>query len=194
MIATEYACSENDRQQRSQIVSIHEGSNVGPQRLSRAMEYRKLKWVGLLLAIALAAGGYLGYGAYAEHQKLLRSEETFSLVLDHLGMDQQISVVLKEMEAGYVKQAAESLRVLLCRDIVSLNSRLASANDRARSAAQSTFSKMAQFQPKPPPETTGTSVRERLPEEIEAQKILALALAEDLRTPAQAPRLSSGAK
>ena len=188
VITTELERPANGRQEASRPGLTHKSPGARPNRLSEEPKHRKLTWPGVLLAIALAAGGYLGIRAYAAHQEMLRAEETFAVVLDHLVTDQQLNTVLKSMEAGQAKAAADNLRILLCRDIVSVNARLASANDRARAAAQQTFSKMAQFQPKPLRATPEASVHERFPEEVEAQRILALAAAADLPSASKTPR------
>jgi hypothetical protein len=141
----------------------------------------KMKWLVASLTIAVISGGYPVARGHLKTQSRIHSEETLCAILDRLAQDQKLNTILKLIQAGGVEEAAQRLNFLLCENIVSVNSQLASTDNRARSFAQSAFCRMAQYRPKPSPVTGVASVRERSCEEIEAQKILALAVAADPR-------------
>lgn len=147
-----------------------------PDASNRKTASFKMKWLVTSVALVTIAGGYLGLGEYLSTQKKLRTEVRFSVALDCLAQDQKLNTILKRMETGDVAGAVDRLNVLLSRDIVNINAQIASADDRVRSAVETAFARMGQFQPKPPQDTAGVANRARSREEIEAKKILALAV------------------
>jgi hypothetical protein len=141
----------------------------------------KLRWLIAVLTIAAIGGGYPAAQSYLETQSRIRSAQTANAVLDRLAQDQKLNTILKLLQTGAVEEATQRLNYLLCVNIVDVNSQLASVDDRGRAFAQNAFSRMAQCRPKPSPEALAAFLHGQRDEEIEAKKILALAVAADYR-------------
>ena len=139
----------------------------------------RLKWLVALLIIAAIGAGYPVAQRYLETQSRIRSAENANAMLERLAQDQKLNTILRLLKAGAVDDATRRLNHLLCENIVNVNAQLASIDDRNRAFAQQTFSRMAQCCPKPSPAAVAAFLGERHYEEIEAGKILALAVAAD---------------
>ena len=137
----------------------------------------KLKWLIVPLALAVVGGGYPVARGYLQTQSLIRSEETYSAVIDRLAQARELNTALKLIQAGNVEEGTQRLSCLLSANIVGANAQLASASERGRAFAQMAFARMAQSRPRPLQATGAASVHELRYEETEAQKIFALAVA-----------------
>ena len=127
-----------------------------------------------VLGIALVAAGVLVVATYLDIERKTRAGEALTATLDRLYHDQTASAVLKGIQEGDVAGAAQRLDLLLCDDIIELNSTIASADDLQRAYRQHMFVRIARLRPSNAVVTAGTT-RELFDDQIEAEKILARA-------------------
>jgi hypothetical protein len=143
-------------------------------------KYLKTNWLIILLAIVLVAIGSAAATTYLNLQRRIHADEAFAATLDRIYQGQKLSVVLKAMQDGDAGTAAQRLDLLLCENILIINSELASAGDRERAYVKDAFMKIARLRPKNPDTATG-GAQELSNDQIEAQKILAQACVEITR-------------
>ncbi len=137
----------------------------------------RIKRLIALLVIVVLASGFLAVRSHLEIQDRIRATENYNLLFDKLAQDRQLNTILKRIQAGEVEEGAHQLSVLLSRNILLVNSRLAFADERTRSLARFAFCWMGQFQPKRLEKTAEAFAHGLAGEEKEAQRILALAVA-----------------
>jgi len=139
-------------------------------------KYIKTGWLTPLLEIALVAGGVVAAATYLDLERKIHSNEAFAVTLDHIYQDQQLSVALKTLHDGDAGAAARRLDLLLCDNILRLNSELASADARKAAYVKNGFMRIARVRPKNP-ETPAGAARELDTDQIRAEKILRQACA-----------------
>jgi hypothetical protein len=133
---------------------------------------RLIPWLG----IALVAGGVAAAAAYLDLQRKIHSAEAFAVTLDHLYQDESLSLALKTLHDGDVVAAVQRLDLLLCDDILRLDSELVSADDRKAAYVKYAFVRMARSRPRNP-DTTAGAAQELNADQIKAEKILKQACA-----------------
>jgi hypothetical protein len=143
---------------------------------SMKTQYMKIDWLIPLLGIALVAGGIVAAATYLDLERKIHSGEAFAATLDHLYQDQQLSAALKLIHEGETAAAARSLDLLLCDNLLLVNSQLAAADDRARTLAKDAFVGIALLRPKNSPTAAGAA-QELYDDQIQAEKILMQACA-----------------
>jgi ACT domain-containing protein len=127
-----------------------------------------------LLGIVLVAAGVVGVATYLDIEHKIHAGEALTATLNRLYHDQMASAVLRRIQDGDVAGAAQRLDLLLCNDILELNSTIASVDDRQRAYTQNVFVRMARTRPSNAV-ITASATREVFDAQIEAEKILALA-------------------
>jgi hypothetical protein len=133
---------------------------------------RLIPWLG----IALVAGGVIAGATYLNFERKTRSSEASLVTLDRLIHDQQLTAALKRIHKGEVAEAAQSLDLLLCGDILLTNAELPTADPDTRSLVQNAFRTIALARPRTEGTDTGPA-REHIVDQVAAERILTLALA-----------------
>jgi hypothetical protein len=143
-------------------------------------QYMNIDWLIPLLGTALVAGVVLAARIYLDIERKTQSAEAFTGTLDHLYQDQVLSAALKILHDGDAAAAAQRLDLLLCDNILRLNSEVAFADDRKAAYVQSAFLRIARLRPKHPDTTDGVA-RELDSDQLKAEKILRQVCAENTR-------------
>ncbi|MGD0260397.1 MAG: hypothetical protein ABSD29_11305 [Verrucomicrobiota bacterium] len=134
-------------------------------------QYIKTDWLIPWLGIALVAAGFAAAATYLDLERKTHSAEAFSGTLDRLYQNQILSAALKTLHDGDVGTAAQRLDLLLCDNILLLNSELASADDRQRAYVKGAFTKVARLRPNNSSTTAGDAQKLNN-DRIKAEKIL----------------------
>jgi hypothetical protein len=142
--------------------------------------YLKKDWLILLLGLALVAGGFAATTTYLGLERKVSSGEAFSATLDRLYQSQKLSAALKTLHDGDMATAVQRLDLLLCDNILMINSDLALADDLKRAHVKDVFRKIALLRPQNPSTIAGATL-EISNDQIEAEKILAQACVEITR-------------
>ena len=143
-------------------------------------KYLKMNWLILLVGMVLVAAGFAAGTTYLDLARKIHSDEVFSATLDRIYQSQRLSAVLKTLHDGDVATAAQRLDLLLCDNILIINSELASADDLKRAYVKDAFRKIARLRPTNAGTTAGAT-QELNNDQIEAEKILAQACVEITR-------------
>jgi hypothetical protein len=133
---------------------------------------RFIPWLG----IAVVAAGVIGVTTYFNFERTARAAEAGAATLERLVQDQQLSSMLKQIHDGHVGEAAQSLDLRLCGDILLTEAELASASPETRMLAQKMFRRIAVARPQTEPADTA-SAQEHVTDRAAAERILTLALA-----------------
>ena len=142
----------------------------------------KTKYVSMdrlipLLGIALVAAGVAAAATYLDLERKAHSGEAFAATLDRLYQSQRLSAALKTMHDGDANAATQRLDLLLCDNILIINSETASANELSRAYVKDIFVRIARLRPKNPDTATGEA-QKLDSDQIQAEKILAQACGE----------------
>jgi hypothetical protein len=141
--------------------------------------YFNKNWVIPLLGIAVAVGGITARTTYLGLERQTRSADVLQNMLDHLHQDQKLSLALKKIHDGDVTAAARQLDVLLCDDIIRLNSDLEWADGHTKTCVEDVFRRIARVRP-PTPEKSSDSIATGEADALgAAQRILALAMSSE---------------
>jgi hypothetical protein len=127
-----------------------------------------------LLGIALVAGTVLEAATFFGLERKIQSDQAFAATLDRLYQDQKLCSALKTIQEGDVRAAARCLDLMLCDDILAINSQLASADERTRSYVEDAFARLALLRPGNAL-VTARAQQELYDDQIQAEKVLALA-------------------
>jgi hypothetical protein len=136
--------------------------------------YFNRRWLGALLAIALAGGGCLVATTYIKLEKRIQSEQACAAMLERLAADQKISAALRSIRDGDVRAGARRLDLLLCDDILQAKAELAAADGRAQASAKQAWAQIARSRPSNA-EIGGSGSGEVSSDQIAAERILARA-------------------
>jgi hypothetical protein len=147
----------------------------------------RMDWLVRLLGIAVLAGGMTAATTYLGLERETRSAESLKNTMEHLYQDQNISLALRKIHDGDVAAAAQQLDILLCDDILQLNADLASADDLTRTYVGYGFRRMGRVRPKTPEASSGEAVPPTTMDQAEAQRVLALAMADQRAAEAKSP-------
>jgi hypothetical protein len=147
----------------------------------------KSSWVIPLLGIAVAVGAMLVRINYLRLEQEARSADVLQAMMDRLYHDQHLSVALKELHNGEVDAAVQRLDVVLCDDIIRLNSELEGADEHTKACVGEVFQRIARVRPaNPAPANSGTAPG-WADTQAAAQRILALAMANAPRAENKTP-------
>lgn len=130
------------------------------------------KWVAPLIGVAVVGVGLLAATNYVNLEQQAAAAQAVTVTLDRLYQDQRMGAVLKAMHEGEVGAAAQRLDVLLCQDILRLNSQLSEADPSTQAFINDAFCRIAMLRPKP---GVGAGSGEYMPEQAAAERILSLA-------------------
>jgi hypothetical protein len=136
--------------------------------------YVKMPWLIPVLGIALVAGGLIGAATYVELERKTHDAETSIATTVRLCHDLELCAVLRTLHQGDINSAARQLDLLLCNDIVAVNSRLASADTDDRAFVKNAFVRFSLVRPKSA-ELLADVTQELRGDQIEAENILARA-------------------
>jgi len=136
--------------------------------------YIKTNWLIPVLGIALVASGVIAAATYLELERKTHSAEVSMAAMACLNRDLQLCSALRTIHEGDVSTAARHLDLLLCEDIIAVNSQLASLNDGERAFIRNAFARFALVRPKSAQLLTDTT-QELRSDQIEAETILAQA-------------------
>jgi hypothetical protein len=131
-----------------------------------------ISWLVLALVAAVVAAA----ATYLDLERKNESAQAFRATLDRLNHEQQLSAVLKRIHNGEVEQAAKSLDLLLCGEILLTNAELPSVNAETQAIVQNAFRRIALARPKTEG-VAGVSTQEHVNDQVAAERILACALA-----------------
>jgi len=137
----------------------------------------KLSWLIPVVGIALFAAGVLAGRTYLDLERKTYSGQAFSATLDRLCQSQRLSAALETLHDGDGASAAQQLDLLLCENILIINSELASTNDRERAYVRDIFARIAHQRPKNSDASAGNAQKLNN-DRIEAEKILTRACVE----------------
>ena len=137
-----------------------------------------IDWLIPFLGIALVAGTLMAATTYFNLEQKTHSAEALTTTLDRLYQEQQLSVALKTLHEGKTAVAAQRLDLLLCQNILQTNAALASADTPTRAWVQDAFRRIALIRPKTGEQSPGSLAQECSGDQVEAERILAKALAE----------------
>ncbi len=129
-----------------------------------------------VFGITFVTAAVMAAATYVDLERKTHCAEAFGATLDRLYADQKLSAVLRTIQEGDVATATQRLDLLLCDDILAVNSQLASARSTERAYAQDVFIRIARLRPKNAEVTAGTT-QELSSDQIEAEKVLAGACA-----------------
>ena len=132
--------------------------------------FTKMNWLFPVLGIALVAAGIMAGATYLGLERKIDSGQAFAATLERLYQDQQLSVVLKTLHDGDAALAARRLDILLCENILAINSEIASADSRQQACAQDAFVRIAKMRPKNV--YTASGPQQLNDDQIEAERIL----------------------
>jgi hypothetical protein len=135
--------------------------------------YWKSDWLAPLVGIAVVGGSLMAATTYVNLEQRVSANEALSATLDHLYQDQKLSVALRILRDGQVDNAAQRVDLVLCQNILRLESQLASADPRTRAYIEDAFRRIAQFRPKIDPTTSGGEYNE---DQAAAERVLASAV------------------
>jgi hypothetical protein len=142
-----------------------------------------MNWLIPVLGIATVAGSLMARTTLLDLERKRQAEEAFTATLDRLQMDQQLGAALKTIHDGEVGAAAERLDLLLCDNILRIDSELGSADPRTRAFVQDVFQRLALLRPKTADGAAAGSTPACTEVRAAAQRILELALARDHSAP-----------
>ena len=125
-----------------------------------------------LLGIALVASGLVAAAAYLDLEREIKADEAFTATHARLAQDYQLSAVLKLIQDGETEAAAWRVDLVLCDDLLLLNSQLGATDDRTRAFAKDAFARIALIRPMNPPTAAGTAQKFHGVYQIGADNIL----------------------
>ena len=130
--------------------------------------YWKSDWLVPLVGIAVVGGSLMAATTYVNLEKRVSAGETLSATLDHLYQDQALSAALRTLRDGQVESAAQRVDLVVCQNILRLDSQVTSADPRTRAYIEDAFRRIAQLRPKIDPGAGGYSE-----DQVAAEKVLA---------------------
>jgi hypothetical protein len=136
--------------------------------------YIKMNWLIPSLGIALVAVGVIAAATYLDLERQNHSAEVSMARMARLHQDLQLCGVLRTIQAGDVSSAARQLDLLVCNDIVAVNSQLASADPEDCKFIRNAFVRFALIRPRSAALLTDAT-QELRSDQIEAETILAQA-------------------
>ena len=140
--------------------------------------YLKADWLAPLVGVAVVGGSLMAATTYVNLEQKSHANEALSVTLDHLYQDQKLSAALKSMHDGQVEAAGQRLDLILCQNILRLNSQLDSADPRTRAYIMDAFRRIALLRPRNGAGASGSAAQECSEDQIAAERILARALGE----------------
>jgi hypothetical protein len=135
--------------------------------------YIKVKRVVGVLGMLLVVAAAVGVATYLDIERKARAGEAITATLTQLYHDHTMSAVLRSIQEGDVAGAAQRLDMALCDDILEINSKSATADDRQKSYTQHMFARIAVTRPSNA--QIAASGRELSEDEIAAEQVLILA-------------------
>ena len=153
------------------------------------MKYLKRNWVIPLLGVAVAVGGAMARTTYLGLERETQSADVLQNMLDHLHQDQKLSLALKKIHDGDVAVAAQQLDLLLCADIIRVNSELEWADDHTKTCVGDVFRRIARVRPQVPEGSSSGIASGEADAQETAQRILSLAMASEPRAEPNSPGL-----
>jgi hypothetical protein len=139
--------------------------------------YLKMNWLIPTLGIAVVAGTYLAATSYLDLARKTEDEQAFIATVDRLYQAQQLGAALKAIHEGEVNGAAQRLDLLLCNNILRLDSQLAASDARTRALVGLAFRKIAAIRPKIESGPLASSAQEGADAQTAAEKILTITVA-----------------
>jgi hypothetical protein len=144
-------------------------------------------WVIPLLGIAVVAGAVIVRANYLRLEQETWSADALQATIDRLYHDQNLSVALKKLHEGDVDGAVKRLDVVLCDDIVRLDSELEDADQHTRTCVGEGLRRIAHVRPVSPQAAQSGTVPGWVDTQTAAQRILSLAVANELRAESKRP-------
>jgi hypothetical protein len=132
-----------------------------------------------LAGVALVVGGALVTVVHLDLERKAHAGEALAVTLNSLAQDQRLSEALRTLDHGDVAGAAQSLDLLLCDNILLLNSQLEAADEPTRACVMDSFRRIGRARPKHPEASLKDSTSATTDDQLAAQRILALAMAGD---------------
>jgi len=127
-----------------------------------------------LLAIALVAGGAMAAATYLDLQRKTHAAEASTAAIIPLAKDLQLCSVLRTIHEGGMSTAAQRLDVMVCEDIIAINSRLASLDEEDQGFIRNAFARFVLIRLNSA-ELLTDATQGLCDQQIEAERILAQA-------------------
>lgn len=105
--------------------------------------YIRMKRLIPVLGIVVVAAGVMAGATYLDLARKIHNGEAFAATLGRLYQDQKLCAVLQTLQKGDVDEAARTLDLMLCDDVLAVHSRLALANPAERTYARFVFARIA---------------------------------------------------
>jgi hypothetical protein len=137
----------------------------------------KKDWLVVVVGAAVVASGLAVRNGLVEQQRSSSRAEALNAALSQIYQDQNISVVLRQLQAGDVGAARQRLDRLLCGNILHLEKEFGSADAETRTCVSEAWRRIARVRPQP---ALDGSAPEPTPDQIAAQRILTEALAQEV--------------
>jgi hypothetical protein len=131
----------------------------------------RINWMLPVVGIVLTAYALMAAAPYLGIKRFNHAGRDLGGTLDRLYQDQKLSAALKEIHKGDVDTAAQRLDMMLCSDIVRVNSQLGSASDAEKVFVRGVFAKIARVRPKNS-ETPAGAAPALTRDQLEAERIL----------------------
>ena len=140
-----------------------------------------MDWLVVALAAGFVSAILIGVGAYLHLERKIHTTAVLTATVDQLYRDRTLSLALRKIHEGDVATASKQLDILLCDDILLLNSELESADEHTRALVGDTFRRIGRVRPKT--QAQGATAANSVPttDQIEAEQILSLAMADRLK-------------
>ncbi len=132
----------------------------------------RINWLIPALGIVLIASGALAAATYLEYERANHSAELSMAAMNRLSHDLELGSVLRTFHEGDASAAARHLDLVLCNDIVGLNSQLAAMDAGDRAFIKNAFVRLSLIRPRSAQLLTDATqgLRE---DQVEAERILA---------------------
>jgi hypothetical protein len=145
------------------------------------------KWLIPLLGIAVAVSAIAVQTRCARLERQARSADALQAMVDRLFDDQNLSAALRKIHDGDTAAAAQQLEIMLCNDIVRLNSQMEEADEHTKVWVAQAFERMAHAHPIDTEMAAGQGKPGWMDTQAAAQHILALAQVNGPRAESKRP-------
>ena len=140
-----------------------------------------MDWLVIALATGLVSTILIGAGAYLRLERKMQATVALTATVDKLYRDRTLSLALRRIHEGDVATASQQLDILLCDDILLLNSELESADEHTRTLVGDSFRRIGRVRPNTQAQTAFGTNSIPTTDQLVAEQILSLARADRLK-------------
>jgi hypothetical protein len=117
-------------------------------RMRGIMKALKVDWLAPLVGIAVVAGSVMAATTYVNLERRVYAEEALTVTLDNLYQNEKLSVALRALHDGQIDAAAQRMDLLLCQNVLRLDSQMSSPDPRTRVYVGDALRRIAQLRPR----------------------------------------------